>query len=443
MMAWQPVLLWSDLAFWLVTGLAVWLVWRTRRSGSAAWRRLFALPAGAAASVILLAFLLIAMLDSLHFRDRLPGTPVRYDVAVKSVLDVVLQPINSVPEKTYSAPLARHLFIRIQVSGPDGLPRREFAELNSVRLHPAPADLPRQAIWYGVAAGVGLLLVVQALFWLRGRSLGKAAWAMLATSVLLVAILTFCAAVAGHLHVLGTDKVGQDVLFEALKSIRTDLLFGLLATLLTLPLGVGLGMTAGYFGGWVDDAIQYVYTVMNSIPDILLIAAVVLLMQGYMETHAVRFDTSAARGDIRLLLLCLILGVTSWTGLCRVLRAETLKLRELDYVHAARAFGVSHGRVLLRHILPNLGHLILITLVMDFSGLVLTEAVLTYLGLGVDASMASWGNMINAAELELARDPVVWWPLAGAFSLMFTLVLSANIFADSIQIAFDPLGARA
>ncbi len=443
MMGWQPVVLWSDAAFWLILGLTGMLIWRTRASARDAWGRLFSMPAGAAATVVLLAFLAVAMLDSMHFHARLPGVPVRYDVTVRSVLDVILQPLVAVPEKTYSAPLASRLFTRIQTTDAHGLPVREFAMLNIVRLHPARPDLPVRAALRSVLTGMMVFLAGWWLFGRTGKQPVSALFAMLAATAVLVSAVVFCVQVVGHLHVLGTDKVGQDVLYEALKSIRTDLLFGLLATLLTLPLGVAFGMTSGYFGGWLDDLIQYVYTVMNSIPDILLIAAVVLLMQGYIETHAARFDTAAARADIRLLLLCLILGVTSWTGLCRVLRAETLKLRELDYVHAARAFGVSHARVLIRHILPNLGHLILITLVMDFSGLVLTEAVLTYLGLGVDASMASWGNMINAAELELARDPVVWWPLAGAFCLMFALVLSANIFADSVQIAFDPLGRRA
>jgi peptide/nickel transport system permease protein len=122
------------------------------------------------------------------------------------------------------------------------------------------------------------------------------------------------------------------------------------------------------------------------------------------------------------------------------LRGETLKLRELDYVQAARAFGVSDIRIMLRHILPNLYHLVLISVVMDFSGLVLAEAVLSYVGVGVDPAMQSWGNMINAARLEMAREPVVWWPLVAAFGFMFTLVLSANLFADSVRDAFDPKG---
>jgi peptide/nickel transport system permease protein len=137
------------------------------------------------------------------------------------------------------------------------------------------------------------------------------------------------------------------------------------------------------------------------------------------------------------------MGVTSWTGLARLLRGESLKLRTLDYVEAARAFGVSHARIISRHIFPNVFHLVLIAIVLDFSGLVLAEAVLSYVGVGVDPSMYSWGNMINGARLELAREPVVWWQLGAAFVFMFTLVLAANLFADGVRDAFDPrLGGR-
>ena len=184
--------------------------------------------------------------------------------------------------------------------------------------------------------------------------------------------------------------------------------------------------------------IQYLYTTLNSIPGVLLIAASVLMMQVVIDTHPEWFATSAERADARLLALCLILGVTSWTGLCRLLRGETLKLRELDYVQAARAFGVSQARIMARHILPNLMHIVLISVVMDFSGLVLAEAVLSYVGVGVDPSTISFGTMINTARMELSREPMVWWSLLAAFVFMFLLVLSANLFADAVRDAFDP-----
>jgi peptide/nickel transport system permease protein len=121
-----------------------------------------------------------------------------------------------------------------------------------------------------------------------------------------------------------------------------------------------------------------------------------------------------------------------------LLRGETLKLGQLEYVQAAKAFGVSDWRILLRHITPNVMHIVLIVIVLDFSGLVLAEAVLSYINIGVDPSTHSWGNMINSARLELAREPVVWWSLLGAFVFMFILVLAANLLADAVRDAFDP-----
>ncbi|NBT05752.1 MAG: ABC transporter permease, partial [Betaproteobacteria bacterium] len=259
-------------------------------------------------------------------------------------------------------------------------------------------------------------------------------WTVLALSVLGGAVATL----AQGYHVFGTDKVGQDVLYQILKSIRTALVIGTLTTLVTLPIGVVLGIAAGYFRGWIDDVIQYLYTTLNSIPGVLLIAAAVLMTQVFMDTHPEAFETVTERADFRLLFLCLILGITSWTGLARLLRGETLKLRELEYVQAAQAFGVSSAAIIGRHIVPNVMHIILISLVMDFSGLVLAEAVLSYVGVGVDPSMISFGTMINSARLEMAREPMVWWALAAAFVVMFVLVLAANLFADAVRDALDP-----
>jgi peptide/nickel transport system permease protein len=205
-----------------------------------------------------------------------------------------------------------------------------------------------------------------------------------------------------------------------------------------LPLALSLGIAAGYFRGRVDDVIQYLYTTLSSIPGVLLIASAVLIMQAYIASHPELYETMAERADLRLLFLCLILGITSWTGLCRLLRGEALKLRELDYVQAAHAFGVPQFLVLSRHVLPNVLHVVLITVVLDFSGLVLAEAVLSYVGVGVDPTMHSWGNMINSARLEMAREPMVWWSMLAAFILMFVLVLAANLFADAVRDAFDP-----
>jgi peptide/nickel transport system permease protein len=220
--------------------------------------------------------------------------------------------------------------------------------------------------------------------------------------------------------------------------VRTAFVIGTLATVATLPFAVVLGVLAGYFKGWVDEAIQYLYTTLTSVPNVLLIAACVLMVQVFLDKHPEMFETGSERADLKIFLLCVILGLTGWATLCRLVRGETLKLRELDFVQAATAFGVSHARIMARHIAPNVMHLVLITTVLSFSDLILYEAVLTYVGVGVDPSMNSFGGMINLARSEMSRDPLVWWSFAAAFGFMVTLVLAANLFADGVRDAFDP-----
>jgi peptide/nickel transport system permease protein len=421
---------------------------------------------GASTALILAIYAGIGLLDSLHYVERLPEVPgkeAQYSGEVRSALDALLTPLREKVEKTYSAPFATHLYAKETMTGPEGREVRDFPRLKFGGAHLAD---PERDFWPDMLkrSGLGMLggIVVWLVFfplWKRGTEgdskpvvpatvaksplipllqRGGSRRAMALTLLFVCLSAGLLIALAPHYHVLGTDKVGQDVLYLALKSIRTGLLIGTLTTLVMLPFALGLGIAAGYFGGRIDDLIQYLYTTLNSIPGVLLIAASILVVQVQIEAHPELFDTAAARSDVRLLALCAILGVTGWTGLARLLRAEALKLRELEFVQAARAFGVTQGRILLRHLLPNVMHLVLITVVIDFSGLVLAEAVLSYVGVGVDPAMISFGNMINGARLELAREPVVWWQLAAAFLFMFVLVLAANLFADQVRDALDP-----
>ena len=242
-------------------------------------------------------------------------------------------------------------------------------------------------------------------------------------------------------HPFGTDATGNDVLYSAVKSIRTAFAIGLLATFSTLPFAVTLGIAAGYFKGKVDDVIQYVYTTISSIPSVLLIAASVLMIQVFIDKHPEMYATGLERADVRLFLLAVIIGLTSWAGLARLLRAETMKVSAMDFVTAAKAFGVSSTRIMARHVFPNVAHIVLIVAVLDFSGIVLYEAVLSYVGVGVDPVTDSFGSMINAAASEMSRSPVIWWNLAASFVFMVTLVLSANLFASGVRDAFDPRNA--
>jgi ABC-type dipeptide/oligopeptide/nickel transport system permease subunit len=374
----KPVLLWSDALILLLLLTVAALVWLARKNDTfrAPWRQVMANRMGFVTALILAVYAGIGLLDSMHYVERLPYAPGQPAQYSGEVLSAL---------DALLTPLRKNVEKTYSAPFATHLYAKETVQGPDGR---ETRDFP---------------------------------------------LLQF-----PRSHLLGTDKVGQDVLYLSLKSIRTGLLIGSLTTLVMLPFALGLGIAAGYFGGRIDDAIQYLYTTLNSIPGVLLIAAAVLVVQVQIEAHAELFNTAAARSDVRLLALCAILGVTGWTGLARLLRAEALKLRELEFVQAARAFGVTDARILLRHLLPNVMHLVLITVVIDFSGLVLAEAVLSYVGVGVDPGMISFGNMINGARLELAREPVVWWQLAAAFVFMFVLVLAANLFADQVRDALDP-----
>lgn len=455
----QIVFLWSDALIWLllVAGLGLALLIRRNPPLRAAWERVAASRSGMGAATVLLLFMLVGWLDSLHYRPALPtaaGEEIRYAIEVRSLLDALAEPLRSQTEKTYSAPLATHLYVKESTELPAGGVSRAFPPLQHGGAHLAGAyDKHADDVAWRVAVGVlaAVLLWLPIAAWVAARQGGwgkvwrgetATAWhAVLLTLGAILLVLGPVFSLAGGYHVFGTDKVGQDVLYQVLKSVRTALIIGLVTTLVMLPLAVLLGIVAGYFRGWADDLIQYVYTVLNSIPSVLLIAAAVLMLQVLIDGHPEWFATAAERADLRLLALCFILGMTSWTGLCRLLRGETLKLRELEYIQAAQAFGVGSGRIISRHILPNVMHIVIIALVMDFSSLVLAEAVLSYVGIGVDPSMISFGTMINNARMELGREPVVWWSLAAAFAAMFILVLAANLFADAVRDAFDPRAA--
>jgi peptide/nickel transport system permease protein len=444
----MPVILITDVLVWLLVAAAAGYGVYCRRHPHLAlpWARVLRSPAAMASAVVLAAYLAIGLLDSVHFRpalERQAGGATAYSSEVLSALDLSLVRVRGTAEKTYSAPLATRSYAKEPIELPDGRQVRGFPRLSFGGAHlkdesERAADVALRAA-AGIAASGGLLaLCFLILRFLRRKMTGVAWNAAYASLAVLLLLAGPAIALCTSYHVLGTDKVGQDVFYLAMKSIRTSLVIGTVTTLVLLPVGIALGTMAGYFKGWVDDVIQYFYTTLNSIPGVLLIAAAVLMMQVVIDRHSDWFSTAAQRADFRLFVLCAILGLTSWTGLARLLRGETLKLAELEYIQAAHAFGVRDSRILARHILPNLSHIVIITMVMDFSGLVLAEAVLSYVGVGVDPSTNSFGTMINAARLEMSREPVVWWTLATAFSFMFALVLAANLFADAVRDGFDP-----
>jgi peptide/nickel transport system permease protein len=469
----KMVFLWTDiLVYLLITAIVGFFMYVRRKEHLIApWRQVVRRPLAAASLVVLSAYVAVGLLDSVHFREALDpqgqqqAATVHYSVDVLSLMDLIAEPIRSRVEKTYSAPLAAHLYAKESIQQADGSTIRDYPRLQygGAHLDDPYAQRTSDILWRSVqAVGQALVLwfILMALWtaWLARRhqqgftrlcaamlrSQTELPWRVIyAVLGCLLLLLMLIVELGVDYHLLGTDKVGNDVLYLAIKSIRTGLVIGTLTTLIMLPFAILLGIMAGHFRGWVDDVIQYLYTTLNSIPGVLLIAAAILSVDLYIANNPDLFETVMERADVRLLFLCMILGITSWTGLCRLLRGETLKLREMDYIQAATAFGVGNLKIITRHIMPNVMHIVLIAIVLDFSGLVLAEAVLSYVGVGVDPSMVSWGNMINSARLEMAREPLVWWSLVAAFWFMFILVLAANLFSDAVRDAFDPRIGRA
>ncbi len=465
-MSFLPVFLWTDILIYLLLAIVLTAAFYIRGQTHLVtpWRAVLKRKRGVISITILLSYVVIGLLDSVHFRPALEldreGGQQHYATEVLSLLDVVAMPLKQQSEKTYSEPFATRLFVREMQQGDEaGLVNFDYPKLVYGGGHLTQEadkwpDIKATILQSSQSAILAWLLLSLVIILYSAHHQRKGIYyafnaivkaktdypirtLLFMLGLILWTVFTISALSVDY-HVLGTDKVGQDVLYQSLKSVRTGLVIGTLTTIVMLPLALSMGIAAGYFRGWIDDVIQYIYTTLNSIPGVLLIAAAVLMLQVYMNNHPDNFSTIAERADLRLLFLCIILGMTSWTGLCRILRAETLKLREAEYVLAARSMGASKLSILHRHILPNLMHIVMISIVLDFSGLVLAEAVLSYVGVGVDPSMISWGNMINGARLEMARDPIVWWSLAAAFFSMFTLVLAANLFADVVRDAFDP-----
>ncbi|MFQ5560390.1 MAG: ABC transporter permease [Nitrospinota bacterium] len=445
------IFLWTDsLLFLFFATIIAFSIYSARFEHlRAPWRQFRHNKVAVLSALVLLGYMVIALVDSIHFQERSidangtlsvdsKGKPV-YNPEVTSLLDHLLKPIREKEESTYSAPFSTHSYSKKNIELENGKTIRDFPRLKYGGAHlQKPERRTFDASLRGAAGGFPALFLTGLLLFFLSKTHFSLSPKILVFVLLFSFLFGAILSLSAYYHVFGTDKVGQDVLYRALKGIRTGILIGTLTTLVMLPLAILFGIMAGYFRGWIDDTIQYVYTTLSSIPGILLISAAILLLQVYMDTHPDQFESLAVRADLRLFFLCIILGVSSWTGLCRILRGETLKLSSMDYILASKALGTKSFKTLFTHIVPNILHIVLITVVLDFSGLVLAEAVLSYVGVGVDPTMESWGNMINAARLELAREPIVWWNLAAAFTLMFGLVLSANLFADGVRDAFDP-----
>ncbi len=226
--------------------------------------------------------------------------------------------------------------------------------------------------------------------------------------------------------IFGTDIFGQSVLRKTLYGTKISITVALCASFISIAIGVPLGAIAGYFRGFVDEIIVWIYSTLSSIPYILLILAfAVVLRDKTLFGHKLAGITS----------VYLAIGLTSWVGICRLVRGEIIKHKEREYVLAARSYGCSTRRIIFQHLIPNVFHIVIIDFSLRFVAFIHAEVILSFLGLG-EADRPSWGAMINDARIELSRG--VWWQMVAATLAIFFISLALNIFGDALRDSLDP-----
>ena len=220
-----------------------------------------------------------------------------------------------------------------------------------------------------------------------------------------------------EIFVLGTDNLGRSVAERLVQGTRIAFHVGVMTSLIAIPLGVLLGLLGGYFRGWVDSFVVWLSATVASMPGLLFILAISLVVgQGLLGIY-------------------LGIGLTTWVGVCRTIRAEVMKQSSRAYVQAARTLGYSHARIMFRHILPNVAHIILIQFSIRFPSAISTEVFISFLGIGVQGE-PSWGVMIDNARRRLCQG--VWWEMTFTTIAIFVLVLVFNHLADYLRDRLDP-----
>jgi len=233
----------------------------------------------------------------------------------------------------------------------------------------------------------------------------------------------------------GTTSAGKSVLIRVFHGTKVAFVVGLCGAGLSVVIGMTLGLIAGYANQWVDELVVYIYSTVASIPYLLLMLALAFIVRQGPIADTYRSFLFSDYVSLGLFNIVVVIGLTSWVTLCRLVRAEVKKVRELEYIHAARALGFGDVRIVFQHILPNVFHLVIINFSLTFVRAIKSEVILTFLGVGVDKE-PSWGQMIADAKSELMQG--IWWPLLASGLALFGLTLAVNYVGDALRDALDP-----
>jgi len=296
------------------------------------------------------------------------------------------------------------------------------------------------------------LLTPRQLVWRRFRKHKLAILGMIGVALLLVFIIGGSLAIPldkanevdlkanlsgpSQAHFMGTDSTGRDVFNRIIYGGQISLLVGILAVLIEVSLGTVIGGVAAYYGGWVDVILMRFTEAMLSIPSLFLL--IVLGKTFGKQVQTINFLGLSFSGSVGIVIL--VIGITSWMYLARIVRANVLSLRELDFIAASKALGASNSRIFFSHLIPNTLGAIIVASTLGLAGAILTEAYVSFLGLGVQPPTASWGNTLTSAQSFIQRGAWWLWVYPSLF-IVFT-ILCINLMGDGLRDAFDPRSGK-
>jgi peptide/nickel transport system permease protein len=237
-------------------------------------------------------------------------------------------------------------------------------------------------------------------------------------------------------HIMGTDSTGRDVFYRIIYGGQISLIVGLLSVIISVSLGTVIGGIAAYYGKWVDVFLMRFTEAMLSIPSLFLL--IVLGKTFGRDVQTITMFGHSFSGSVGIVIL--VIGTTSWMYLARIVRANVLSLRELDYISASKALGASHSRIFFSHLVPNTLGAIIVSSTLGLAGAILTEAYVSFLGLGVQPPTASWGNMLTSAQSFIQRG--AWWMWTFPSLFIIFAILCINLMGDGLRDAFDPRSSR-